>query len=227
MVYAISGLGDLNAGCELIPGSESVRSGQWAEMRSKYGCPERIYPFWFFPGAPTLGISVSETWFLTPVTEEGRRAQAAWRSRHPNDWYTPPYVQDTGSPDIKAGTQTNVAVKFWEGIPAIPIPCQCEQSPGFSDCKAKAMQTVAEKCNGSAECINSTFANFTVMANCAVLCKNVQCSTQSLTKQDEKLLEEIQQQAEGQRKERSRKAMMYGAVGIVAFLLWQRKKKRG
>ena len=228
MVYAISGLGDSSGGCDLIPRDEASRTGAWAELRSKYGCPERIYPFWFFPKAPTLGISLSETWFLQPVTEEARRAQAAWRTKHPSDWYTPPYVQDYGSPDIKSGTQTNIPTNFWAGIPSTPIPCQCEATPGFDECKNKALQSVREKCAGNSECINSNFSNFQVMASCAVLCKNVPCKQGGgpISKADEEILNKMQQQQTDERKDRSRKTMVYALAGVAAFLFWQRTKKR-
>jgi hypothetical protein len=227
MVYAISGLGDDSA-CDLIPGSDKARSGRWAEMRSKYGCPERIYPFWFYPGAPTFGLSTSETWFLSPLTEEGTRAQSAWRSKHPSDWYTPPYVVDMGSPDIKSGTQTVVPVKFWEGIPSTPIPCQCTQSPGFSDCAAKVMESVASKCSGNKECIGSNFANLSIMTGCATLCKSGTCSDAKLTPEDKKLIDDLNKGASSVEaaKSRSRSLMMYGAAGIVAYVLWKRSQKR-
>jgi hypothetical protein len=85
--------------CQVMPLAASSRTGRWAEMTAKFGCPERVYPFWFWPKSPVTG-SFGYGWFkYIPFIhgEQDMRARDAWSKAHPSDFMTPPFLEDFGT----------------------------------------------------------------------------------------------------------------------------------
>jgi hypothetical protein len=118
--------------CQVMPLAASSRTGRWAEMTAKFGCPVRLYPFWFWPKSPVTG-AFGYGWFkYIPFIhgEKDMRARDAWSKAHPSDYMTPPYMEDFGSdskpaapakpadPAIQASTAPTATVNV---IPPPPV----------------------------------------------------------------------------------------------------------
>jgi hypothetical protein len=101
-------------------------------MTAKFGCPVRLYPFWFWPKSPVTG-AFGYGWFkYIPFIhgEKDMRARDAWSKAHPSDYMTPPYMEDFGSdskpaapakpadPAIQASTAPTATVNV---IPPPPV----------------------------------------------------------------------------------------------------------
>lgn len=137
--------------CTVMPAAASSRTGRWAEMTAKFGCPVRIYPFWFWPKSPVTGAFGYGWYKYIPFIhgEADMRARDAWSKAHPSDFMTPPYVEDYGN-ELKPATEPAIAVSPKQEAPTatvnvIPPP------PAQSNVAKKAEELLMQQASDVAE----------------------------------------------------------------------------
>lgn len=162
-MYVLAGASE----CPEIPTTSEVRSGPWSEYTSKWGCPVRIYPYWFWPNAPYA------SWYGVAAKANAQRASAwrVWSQENPSSYWMPPFVADYGlkTVGVKPGPAPLPVAQ------PTTIPCWCWASPGFKDAHAAAYKEVQKLCNYDSVCMNSeatkNLINYRAMANGGALCK--------------------------------------------------------
>lgn len=154
---------DSGVSCPLLTGapkSSEVRS-EWARLRSKWGCPQRLGPFWFFSGAGyqhwygQTSSLVRLVWSTRDAAER-EMAFAEWQRANPESLWVPPFLLDYATPVNPYEVPTAPPPTQSTQLPVAPpttIPCYCWNSPGFKAAHAEAYAEVQKQCNYQSECM--------------------------------------------------------------------------
>lgn len=185
MRYALAALGiDSGAACPLLPSATGELRAKWAEMRSKWGCPERYGNFWFFTNAPSLhwygqlSSLVRPMTFGGPDVSERKMAFREWETHRPDSSWVPPFLLDYSAPVSTAKPVQPPAAQLPAPPPIAPpttIPCYCWSSPGFKQAHAEAYQQVQrDDCNFKSDCMQQqstkNLINYRALERGATLC---------------------------------------------------------